>query len=438
VIDILRTAGRVLRMHWPALLAWYVAGTLAWYASIELAGFVGAYNALAGTLLLPISILCRLVPFVAMLLVVRDGMRSLRSVETLPTDRQSRRTSFVDALLAGILPFFAFYAAWGFLRDDASAYFSRVLEVNQGLIWEPAGDGAVGELVLGPLTIALIVVAFVLRWLLARYRPRLPKFFAIFAAYLEALWVYLTIVLLSQAIDLVTAWVAGRQAMVWLADLRETIAEGFAPLAFVWDGVEWLLGEAGGIILLPIAWLTIAGVVYGQAVAPERLSVKIAALDSIRSRYLGLPARARSRLHDLWTSLTARFRPIGAALVLMWRAGPALVGSYVLIYTVLLAVENLLAVAATRIVGPHELEFWLANMALVTLAVPFVIEPLRVSIVAGAYDAVVGNLTPRPTDGNAPDAPLLDGEPVTADPVTTDPLTAPPADGQDPAIPRPS
>ena len=77
MIEVLRTAGRALRMHWPALLAWYIAGTLGWYASIEIAGYVGAVSALAGTLLLPIGILCRLIPFVAMLLIVRDGMREL-------------------------------------------------------------------------------------------------------------------------------------------------------------------------------------------------------------------------------------------------------------------------------------------------------------------------------------------------------------------------
>jgi hypothetical protein len=231
--------------------------------------------------------------------------------------------------------------------------------------------------------------------------------------------------------------------MVWLADLRETIAAGFAPLAFVWEGVEWLLGEAGGIVLLPIAWLTIAGVVYGQAVAPERLKIRVAALDGIRSRYSSVPSRIRSRLTDLWASVTARFRPIGAALVLMWRAGPVLVGSYVLLYTVLLGLESLVNVGVTRLVGPHELAFWFTHMNLITLAVPFVIEPIRVSIVSGAYDAVVGRLVVRNAHADsaketdaAPPAREVAADSESAADTAPGPVTAPPAAEPAPATPR--
>lgn len=391
MIDLLRTLGRVLWMHWPAMLAWYLAGTLGWYLSIELAGFVGAYSSVGGTLLLPVAILCRLIAFVAMLLVARDGMRELRVVAPLPEDGAARRSAFLDGLLAGILPFFAFYAAWGFLQDDASAYFTRVLEVNLGLE-EAVSDGEVGWLSVGPVSIVLLIVAFTARWLLGRYRARLPKAVGILAAYLEALWIYLSLVVIKDVLDGIGGWVQQRQAMVWLGDIRETIAQGFAPLAFVWEGIEWLIGEAGGIILLPVAWLVIAGVVYGQAVAPERLKIRVALLDGVQDRYRSIPARLRRRLGDVWASVTARFRPIWSALLLMWRAGPMLIASYVLFYAVVVAMERLLGLAATRIVGPHEEAFWFANMELITLAVPLIIEPLRVSLVAGAYDSVVGRL----------------------------------------------
>ena len=185
----------------------------------------------------------------------------------MPADGQARRTAFLDGLLAGILPFFAFYAAWGYLEEDTSAYYRRILETNFGFAAQEitggvaVGDGQVGELGFGPVSIALIVGAFTARWLLTRYRARLPKIAGLLAAYFEALWIYLSIFVIKGALDGVGEWVADRQAMVWLADLRAAIAAGFAPLAFVWEAVEWVLGEAGGVILLPIAWLAIAGVV---------------------------------------------------------------------------------------------------------------------------------------------------------------------------------
>ncbi|MFK4808040.1 hypothetical protein ACI3KX_19420 [Microbacterium sp. ZW CA_36] len=421
VLDVLRTAGRLLWRHWPVLLAWYAAGVLGRYVVIEAAGFVGAYNAVAGSLLLPLAILSRLVALVAMLLVVRDGMRQLDEISPLPEDAATRRRQFTDALLAGILPFFAFYAAWGFLREDAAAYSARALEVSAGLNFaaivdetDAAGDGLAGALTLTPVTFAIVVVAFALRWVLKRSRERLPRWFGVVAAYLEAVWVYFAALVLSVAIESVAGWVQTRQGMVWLDDFRATVSSAFAPLAWVWEGIEWFVGEAGGIILLPLAWLTIAGVVYGQAVAPEpvpadSLGGEVGA--RLRSRYRSLPGRLRARLGDIWADLVSRFTPIGDAIVLMWRAGPVLIGGFVLLYTVLLAVQGWAEWGLLRLVGPHDLDkFWLVFDQVIFLVVPVLIEPIRIALVAGGYDAVIGRLVSRraaaaPSSEPAPAAP---------------------------------
>ena len=418
MIAVLRLAGQLLWRHWPALLALYLAGTLGRYVAIEAAGFVGAYSAIGGALLFPLAILSRLVALVAMLLVLRDGMVELGALAPIPAERAARRRAFVDALLAGILPFVAFYAAWGYLREDAADYFSRVLEVNSGLIadeimlgQERAGDAAAGELSLGPITIAIIVAAFAGRWLWKRYRSRLPKAFAAIAVYLEVLWVYLSVTLIGDALNQVAAWVQTRQGLVWLGDLREWVGAQLAPVAWVWDAVEWLLGEVGGIVLLPIAWLTIAGVIYGQAVAPQSARLGGDVVQRAQARFNTLPSRLRARLRDLWSDLISRFQPIGRALLLMWRAGPVLVGSYILLFTIVLALDAALEFGVTRVIGPEELGgFWMVNAPLVFLFVPLVIEPLRVVLVASAYDEVIGRLAPAapvtpdvtPVAGEAP------------------------------------
>lgn len=423
MLVVLRTAGRLLWRHWPVLLAWYLGAILARYVLIEVAGFVGAYNAVAGSLLLPLAILARLIALVAMFLVLRDGMRQLNAIAPLATDTSERRREFFDALMTGILPFFAFYAAWGYLREDAVAYTERVLEVDSGLRWqqlaaelageegaaaELASDGQVGELTITPITIAIVVSAFLLRWMWKRHRERLPRWTGGFATYLEALWVYYTVTVIGLALDLVTSWVGSRQAMVWLADFRAAITAGFVPLAWIWEGVEWFLGEAGGIILLPVAWLTISGVVYGQAVAPR--AVETDALGGevgrrIRSRYRSLPQRLRARLADIWSDLVARFTPIGRALVLMWRAGPVLIGGFVLLYTLLLGLQGVLEWAIPRTFGPQDIdEFWFVNDQLIFLIAPLLIEPVRIALVAGGYDAVIGKLRTREAEAVEPEA----------------------------------
>jgi hypothetical protein len=404
VIAVAQLAGRLLLRHWPALLALYVGAILARYAVIELAGFVGAYSAVAGSLLFPLAILARLAALVAMLLVLRDGMRELLAIAPLPADAAARRRSFVDALLAGILPFFAFYAAWGYLREDAAAYSSRVLEVSTGLDFvaiveerTQEGDGLAGMITLTPVTVAIMVAAFVLRWLWKRHREQLPGGLAVGALYLEVVWVYIAVDLISGVLAQVAAWVDTRQAMVWLEDLRATIASAFVPLAWVWEGVEWLLGEVGGIVLLPLAWLTIAGVVYGRAVAPEPVASALLrgeVVDRVRTGWRSLPGRVRARLADVWADIASRFTPITRTLGLMWRAGPVLIGGYILLYTVLLLLEGTAEWGLLRIIGPQDLDdFWFVNDELIFLIVPVLMEPLRIALVASAYDGVIGRLS---------------------------------------------
>lgn len=414
----LKTTGRLLAAHWPALLAWFLAGVLARYLVIEVAGFVGAYSAVGGLLLMPLAILARLVSFVAMFLVLRDGMARLGALAPLPPSVADRRRAFVDALLAGVLPFFAFYAAWGYLRADMAAYSARALEVqsevnaaSQLLGGEAVirGAGTIDQLGFEPVTIALIVVAFAGRWAWKRYRERLPRLLSLVAVYLEAIWVFLTVMLLSEATGWITGWIGSRQAMVWLADLRAWTAEQLLPIAWLWEGVEWLLGELGGVILLPIAWLTIAGVVYGQAVAAEAPQLSGGVLDRARRGWGALPSGVRRRLADVWGELVSRFRPIGRAFVLMWRAGPVLIGGYILLATMLVAGERLLEYGITRAIGPHDLvEFWFVADTAILLVVPLVMEPVRIAIVASAYDAVIGRLAPA-TDASA--VSVADGQP---------------------------
>ncbi len=401
---VLTTIGRLLRAHWPALIAWFLAGTLARYLAIEAAGFVGAYSAIAGFALLPLAALARLVAFVAMFLVLRDGMRRLGAIAPLPPEPAARRRAFRDAVLSAILPFFAVYAAWGFLAQDVQAYVARALEVQDDRLWSAAAAGVeidtsmtIDKLGFDPWTLALIVAAFTGRWAWKRWAARLPRWFSLGAVYLEAVWVFLTLYVISEALDQVRGWVDTRQAMSWLGDLRAWLTETVAPVAWLWSAVEWLVGELGGILLLPLAWLAIAGVIYGQAVAPEAVRFTTPALERVRGRYSSLPARLRRRLTDIGQGMGERFRPLWRAIVLMWRAGPVLIGGYVLLYTILILGERMVAVGVTRAIGPHDTaEFWMVADTLIFLAVPLVIEPVRTVLVAGAYDATIGALIGAP------------------------------------------
>jgi hypothetical protein len=65
VKTILASTGRSLARHWPAMLAWYLAGVAVHYDIVQVSGIVGAHSATLGMLILPIAILARLISYVA-------------------------------------------------------------------------------------------------------------------------------------------------------------------------------------------------------------------------------------------------------------------------------------------------------------------------------------------------------------------------------------
>lgn len=403
MLAILRTTGRVLWRHWPALMAWYLAGVLVHYVFTEVAGFVGASSATLGFLVLPIGILARLISLVAMFLVLRDGLRNLQEIAPLPESSTERRRTFLTALLAGILPFFAVYWAQGMLSEDIRAYSLRALEVRQGIVLTASvnGEPPVGSedtvlnLPINVWTLSIIVIAFAGRWAWSKWSPKLAAWLSPVAVYFEVVWVFFSVMVLGDIFDAIKAWVDSRAAMAFLESVREGVLDAVAPLRWLWDGIGWVISEAGPVLLAPLAWLTIAGVVFGQAIVAEKLRVESELVSRFRQHTAVIPNRLVRRLRDLGDELGARFRPIGRALLLMWRAGPLLVASYALLYVVVKALESLLAFGVTRLIGPQDYVFWAVLAPLVSLIPVLLVEPIRIAVISGAYDATLGRLRRR-------------------------------------------
>lgn len=410
------STGRSLWRHWPAMLAWYLAGVLAHYAIVELAGAVGGRSATLGFLILPLAILARLVSYVAMFLVLRDGLRELGAIAPLPESTAERRRTFLSALLAGILPFFAVYWGQGLLNEDVQAYSARALEIRTDVIvvaaltgGEPVSDAdTVLNVPFNVWTASIIVVSFAARWAWSKWSARVAKWLSPLAVYFEVVWVFFSVMVIGDLTDSVKTWIDSRAAMAFLERIREQVLDAVAPLRWMWDAVGWLLAEAGPVLLAPLAWLTIGGVVYGQAIVAEKLRIEHRVLVRLREHAAFVPNPLMRRLKDLGEELGARFRPIGRALLLMWRAGPLLVASYALMYVIVKALESYLELALTRMVGPHDFLFWAITGSVLFLVPALVMEPLRIAVIAGAYDATLGRL--RRKQGDNRDAGDLSAE----------------------------
>ena len=393
---ILTATGRVLWRHWPALLAWFLGGMLVRHLLIVLAGLVGGFTATGGLLLLPLAVLARLIGFVGMFLVVRDGLRSLQALAPLPVDPRERRRDFLDALLISVLPFFAIYTAQNELRGDVIEYTERALDVRIGQIFAQAvdtGDAESSETVLSlglnVWTVLIIVLALAGRWAWSRWGSRLPRVLALAALYCEVVWVFFSLLLVSRLLDDATAWVGSRAVTQWLSDLRSWASTQLVPLDWLLSAVQWLWTDGGRVLVEPLAWLLVAGVVYGQAIAAEQVRVENRILARARSTVGRVPSAVRQRAARLTSGIQERVEPFRHALSLIWHAGPILIGGYIFFYAVARSLDPLLQLGIVHVLGPHDIAFWSATSVLLALVPQVLAEPVRIALVAGAYDTML-------------------------------------------------
>ena len=375
----LRTFGRILARHWPALMAWYLGGEALHRVLIEFAGFVGGHTTLGGLLLLPLAVAARLVSYVAMYLTVRPSLPHRRREDA------GGIREFGSATLAAILPFFAFYTAWGLLDGDQIEFFQIAFAValsESGNDATQIGDRG-GVISIGVLPVTVLVIALAARVLLTRFAARLPRWTIILAAYAEVLWTFMLFTLVARWWTSVLDWFADRQAVGWLRGFGDWFAVNLEPIAAVWEGTTWLVGILVAALIVPAAWITVAGVIYGTT------------FDSTPafSRLGG--GAARGAVMSVARTLVMRLEGLWAAVTVIWRGGPLLFGAYALAYAAWAFAEQAGTRGVLLLVGGHERWFWAGVFPLITVAIAAVAEPLRVAIVATAYDGVIG----RPRSG---------------------------------------
>ncbi|RUW80731.1 hypothetical protein EOA30_40960, partial [Mesorhizobium sp. M8A.F.Ca.ET.059.01.1.1] len=144
VADIIRPISlsfSLLRRFWPQLVALVLAGVLTGDLLMQVAAKVALANHFAGLAMLTLVALAQLVVTVAMFHVLRPGLPNVLAAqrgadkaaeskvagkETSDADRRGSR--LVRMITIALLPFFAYYAAWGFLGDIVRQYSRASLD----------------------------------------------------------------------------------------------------------------------------------------------------------------------------------------------------------------------------------------------------------------------------------------------------------------------
>jgi hypothetical protein len=265
-LDIMRPlglAGRLFLRFWPQLLLLATFGVLLHDLLLDLAVRAGLENALAGMVVLSFVVLAKLVVIVMMFAVLRPAMTGLTALAEEPAAASGdtyRATHIVGVTAIAILPFFAYYAAWGFLGDTVREY-SRL-----ALARVPFGESAnFLDLLQARWLVLSIIACWLVRWF-AKYmnkRATVPYWrFLVVAC--DASWVFIGLygisIYTSQLIERLGAGAFTASSYL----IGEARAAGdFTPMEFAvpdfWTQVQSLFFFA----LLPLVWLVMTAIIYG-------------------------------------------------------------------------------------------------------------------------------------------------------------------------------
>lgn len=406
--------------YWPQLAACYLLGLLGRRGAIELAAWAGWDNDVWAALIMPLAGLARLGSYVAMFFVLR---RAIPALAALP----SRSARSIDVFSTVIVPFFAIYLAWKLFAEDWIAFEAQALEYRIGDAMMTPGPVELHPetLPVSNLTWALIFAALVARYVLSRFKDRMPGWVIAIRVYVDALWVFLGVSFAaSKDLKIVlnpTGWLSERRIVVWFSETRAELFSHLRPLEALWDTATWAVSTVFGGATIPLLWLAVAAIVYGvtipedwrgaaRRVAGQRahwVFERAAREKRVRQRWSQLPDVHRAEARDWMLSRLGNYRTITDAARLILHGGVLALSLYVLGYLGLAWLDmagsfyrpevraGYLFRGAAWVLGPHPKSFWDWAQPAMVLASHLIIEPLRVCLIASTVAYCVENAHPK-------------------------------------------
>lgn len=120
--------------YWPQLVALVLVGLLARELLLRLAAHAGFLHPLAGLAMLTLVVLAHLVVVVMMFQLLLPGLPAVRAAQARARGQAAPgRTPAHDmaaAVTVALLPFFAYYAAWGLLGSIVRQYSRLALDLD--------------------------------------------------------------------------------------------------------------------------------------------------------------------------------------------------------------------------------------------------------------------------------------------------------------------
>ncbi|MFF0338200.1 hypothetical protein [Kribbella sp. NPDC004875] len=411
-------AGVLFGKAWPRLLAVFLVAQLAHRGLQWVAVQAGAKAEAAGIAVLALLVMVSLAMYVTMFLVLRgelpfhrravaEGMLAPDGVEPGSEHKP------LDALAAALLPFLAFYAAYKFLQNEA-------LDYEYQLAVHKANEVAATVLSGGPLPqrsegleslstwlfLGLGVSAYLLRFAFKKWKKEKEgPVRKLFVTYLEALWIFVVTYQATSVIPPPMTWLKERVAWQWLHDGYTWVLDhvlGVDQVREVWDAVTGFLaagiGDLWDAAVLPLMWITMTAVIYGRVV--KKLDRPRWRFDRITHRWQRTPRIVRVAGNSVVADWKDRWTPVVEAFRLVVRSGLRPMLGYFLAWAIVTFAASAVWIALKLwVLGPHTLQFWLVIDEPLNLITDGLKTMLQVSLLAAAYDRMIGGLsgylTPR-------------------------------------------
>jgi hypothetical protein len=402
-LSALALTGRLWWRHWPQLVLLVLVRVLAGRFLIDGAVEVGLHNRLLGLCALSVPVLIDLLVFVAMFHVLKPSLPLLgRPGGALPiqVSVEARREPFLDGLTLVLVPFFAYYAAWGLLGDTVRRYSLRALERMDPF----TQHGSILDVLGAPGLIAVVAVTWLVRrGLKALDARRHRAVWKLLITLCEATWLFIGLFVFN-------AW-KGRAVEWW----HTRAAHGWWDALVQWSGLSAVLAasltrglaalrDVALYAALPLVWLAMTALVYGRELGrAEELAAADSRLGRFAARYRRLPASVHRSAEHLVQGYRKRFVPIIHSVRLVLAAGLPLLVFVAVGYRALGWLSLWAWIGLTHLIGPHSLEAWqvIASVLGLVLVGPLqttpslIVEPLRICLLAAVLETAVAAASVR-------------------------------------------
>lgn len=358
---------QLLWRFWPQLMALWLLGMIGNLLLNELAVMIGRLNALAGLSTLALVVLLKLVIIVALFETVRPGLPALDAASRIAAARpetggadDAGGSSFASVLALTLVPFFAYYAAWGFLGDTVRDYSKLSLDLTMfGESYNPLKFGSSAWLLLS--VVAAWAVRRFAKFMHARSKAAI---WAIVIVVCEANWAFIGLYVISTWEDDIRAWVARfPETIAHFLGLLNPVADAAAATVFPPTAEEAsisLYQQMRGLFfyaLYPVVWLTLAALVYGYDINGERPLAEGRIARAV-SRWQGLPQAVRDFISHFIAGTAKRYRALAEGVGLTLSSGLGLMLAVILLYRVVDWGAAWAWYGTARLIGPHDLPLW--------------------------------------------------------------------------------